>query len=133
MMRRPESLVEVAERRATRPGEPLWKPLGEFLDTFYEMPQGRTARLADEPVAPIAREEAAYLAAVADHLSLTYRLPHPLWTEKPQHFLDTAWWPENRGRAFEAICLAESPTAFRRRFIFTEAQPLRRKGGPVLR
>ena len=26
----------------------------------------------------------------------------------------------------KAICLAESPTAFRRRLIFTEAEPLRR-------
>lgn len=126
---RPRSLWEVAERRAEL-GRPLWLSLDAFLDDFYETGAPRAAMLAGEPTAPLAAEEAAYLAGVADHLSNLYGLPRPEWTAKPAYFLSAAYYPENLGPAFEAICLAESPTAFRRRFIFTEGQPLRRKGGP---
>ncbi len=129
-MIRPGTLAAVAARRAERPDEPLWKPLGEFLDDFYEGGEDREGRLAQEPAVSITREEAAFLAAAAEYLSGLYGLPAPKWVGKPAYFLDVAYWPENRGRAMETICLAESPTSFRRRFIFTEGRPLRRKHGP---
>lgn len=126
----PGTLAEVARRRAAAPAAPLWRPLGEFLDAFYALDVDRPAMLSERPSAEIAADEAAYLAGVAEHLSALYDLAPPAWIEESGFFLDRAYWPEARGRAFEAICLVESPTAFRRRFIFTEAQPLRRKAGP---
>lgn len=130
-MIRPASLREVAERQVEAPRTPLSKPLGEFLDGFYEPDADRPAMLAEEPaVANLPVETAAYLAATAEHLSLIYRLAPPAWVAKPAYFLDQAFWPDPPGRAAEAMWLAESPIAFRRRFIFTEAQPLRRKQGP---
>lgn len=127
---RPASIKEVALRRAMRPDQPLWKPLGEFLDAFYEAEEGRADMLRDEPDAAIDRRELAYLAAAAEHLSDLYEFAPPVWVERPVYFLPTAYWPDRLGRAFEAICIAESPTSFRRRFIFTEGRPLRRKAGP---
>lgn len=130
VMRRPKSLAEVAERRHARADVPLWLPLSEFLDAFYEADAPRKSMLAEEPSADIPRPERAYLAGAAEHLSALYRLEPPEWVAKPAFFLTEAYWPETLGPAFEQIALAESPVAFRRRFIFTEAQPLRRKGGP---
>lgn len=130
-MTRPESMADVATRRASDPATPLRKPLSEFLDAFYGAEPGmRRAMLEDEPPATIALQERAYLAAATEHLSLVYRLTPPSWVNGAPYFLDMAYGPESHGRAFEAICLAESPVSFRRRFIFTEARPLRRKQGP---
>ena len=129
-MTRPVSLAEVAERRAGAPAVPLWLALSEFLDAFYEAGAARAKMLSPRPSSPLPRGEAAYLAAAAEHLCRVYGLEPPPWTEEAGFFLTQAYWPDNRGPAFEAVCLVESPAAFRRRFIFTEAQPLRRKEGP---
>lgn len=129
-MARPTSLAEVALRRSRDPARPLAKPLGEFLDAFYEPQAAAAAMLAKEPDALIARDEAAYLAAVAEHLSGLYGFPAPSWVNTPRYFLDVASWPDSLGRSSETIHFAESPVAFRRRFIFTEGWPLRRKHGP---
>lgn len=126
---RPSSLAEVARRR-TETGRPLWLALDAFLDAFYAPGAPRAAMLAEEPPSGLAVQEAAYLAGVADYLADVYRLEPAGWTGKPEYFLAQAYWPERRGPAFEAVCAAESPTAFRRRFIFTEGRPLRRKNGP---
>ena len=52
----------------------------------------------------------------------------PAWTEHPARFLARPWFlgPER----MKGFLLAESPSAFRRRFIFTEAEPLRRARMP---
>ena len=127
---RPGSLAEVARRRVES-GRPLWLALDAFLDAFYEPDASREVMLAEEPSPGLSVQEGAYLAGVADYLCDIYRLPHPAWTTRAAYFLPQAYWPETLGPAFERVCAAESPTAFRRRFIFTEAQPLRRKAGPA--
>ena len=69
----------------------------------------------------------ASLKEVAERRAATER---PLWLSLDA-FLDGFYEPDApRSDMLEAVCLAESPTAFRRRFIFTEGRPLRRKGGP---
>lgn len=127
----PTSISDVARERVANPEQPLWKPLGEFLDSFYDAPSAAAFR--EEPTIAISAQDGAYLAAAAEHLCSLYGFEPPSWVSKPFYFLKVAHWPEVHGRATEAICLAESPTSFRRRFVFTEAKPLRRKAGPVSR
>ena len=53
----------------------------------------------------------------------------PPWTDDPSRFLDEPYFTtpiEN----LKAMLLAQSPLAFRRRMIFTEAKPLRRARMP---
>jgi len=125
--RRRAAIAPVAAELAARPALPVWNS----IDAFYAAePRGKAAMLVREPGGEGPREERAYRAACAEHLSITCRLAPPPWVEKPCYVLDAAVYPQNLGRAFETICIAESPISFRRRFIFAQAQPLRRKGGP---
>ncbi len=128
----PRTIADVAYSRFDRPDYPLWKPVCEFLDHFYESTD-RTPLIRDEPSLHIADYEAAYLAAIAEYLSEHYELAPPAWIEKPRYFLDRAYFVDPVGPAGQAIYLAQSPAAFRRRLVFTEGSPLRRKLGPLSR
>jgi hypothetical protein len=101
--------------------------LREFLDEFYveENASRRAAMLTDEP--PISEDDRAnaYYAAVAEHLALTYRLPVPSWTGGAARFLKRPFFPSGL-ESLKATLLVESPTAFRRRMIFVDANPLSR-------
>lgn len=130
MTARPRTMAEVAARRAARPDIPLWKPMCEFLDEFYEEQSDRLVMLVGEPVAPIAREEAAYFAASTEYLCGVYELPCPAWVMKPVYILDAPFWPHDCLDGMKALLVTESPEPFRRRNIYTERRPLRRKAGP---
>jgi hypothetical protein len=127
---RPATLAEVARRRNN--GEELAPLLAEFLDTFY----GALARadaqslLADEPERVTRAEEHAVLGAVAEHLARRWQLSIPEWTNDPSRFLRRPYFTSPL-EGFKALLIAESPLAFRRRLIFTEAEPLRRARMPV--
>jgi len=54
--------------------------------------------------------------------------PPPRWTNHPERFLPRPWFMGHE--RMKGFWLAESPLAFRRRFIFTEAEPLRRASMP---
>jgi len=68
----------------------------------------------------------AYLAAAAEHMARGAGIAIPAWTENTERFLRSAWFDNHGLTSLNATMLAESPLAFRRRFIFTEARPLRR-------
>lgn len=68
----------------------------------------------------------AYLAAAAEHIARSAGIGIPAWTENSDRFLRKAWFDNHGLTSLNATMLAESPLAFRRRFIFTEAKPLRR-------
>lgn len=69
----------------------------------------------------------AYLGAIAEHLARLNELEIPEWTEKYDRFLHRKAFFDNGGlTSLNATLIKESPLAFRRRGIFTEAQPLRR-------
>lgn len=68
----------------------------------------------------------AYLAATAEQLSRKAGVPIPSWTEQTERFLSKAWFDHRGMKSLNAMMVAEIPAAFRRRFIFTEACPLRR-------
>jgi hypothetical protein len=131
---RPQTLAEVV-RRSTDMTEFSYALAG-FLDTFYGHVKRRdlaaaTASLEDEPQQAITVELHAYFGGVAEHLSRRWGLPTiPAWVEHPTRFLKSPLFGQ-AGPATRYIYLEESPLAFRRRLIFTEAVPLRRARMPI--
>jgi hypothetical protein len=126
-MKRPNTLAEVAAK--VDAGAAFGPTLSEFLDEFYVHPERRQAMIADEP-RPLADEcEHAMLGAVGEHLARRWGLAVPAWTNDKMRFLHEPYFTspiEN----LKAMLLAQSPQAFRRRMIFTEAEPLRRARMP---
>ena len=129
-MTRPGSLAE-AVRRTREGGQSFSFNISEFLDEFYlDGDSGsRASRLIETPELLEASKINAYVGAIAEHLSRRWRVGRaPCWSEDPARFLDEPYF--TAGPAMHPILLMESPVAFRRRFIFTEAEPLRRARMP---
>jgi hypothetical protein len=120
----------VARRRNA--GEEFSRLLREFLDEFYrELRTGTAAPLiAEEPEPLPAAEEHALLGAIGEHLARRWNLAIPAWTDDPTRFLRRPHFTTPL-EGLKALLIAESPIAFRRRLIFTEAEPLRRARMPV--
>ncbi len=125
---RPTTLAQAAERIAA--GEPQWKALSEFVDTFYlaRTPEQREAMLRDEPATTGDARLESLLGAVAEYLAHQYRLPNvPRWAYASHRYLDRAWHVS----PFADVAMREyltfaSPAEFASRNIFTEERPLRR-------
>jgi hypothetical protein len=128
-MARPDTLVEVARRR--KAGGDFSLLLREFLDEFYESLRSGVAgtSIAEDPVALSDPQEQALLGAIGEHLARRWNLAIPPWTEDPSRFLHRPYFTTTI-EGLKALLLAESPIAFRRRLIFTEAEPLRRARMP---
>jgi hypothetical protein len=123
---RPGTLQQVLQRVRVD-GDKLRHCLAGFLDDFYtdRDAAGRYARIIDDPGPSGDARTDALLGAVGEHLSRRWQIgAPPSWTEAPARFLDRPWFmgPER----MKGFLIIESPAAFRRRFIFTEAEPLRR-------
>lgn len=129
-MTRPATLAEVARRHNA--GEDLSILMREFLDEFYRDVRTGTAapRIAEEPEAIDEPREHAYVGAVAEHLARRWGLEIPDWTNDPTRFLKRPYFTTPI-EGLKALLIAESPIAFRRRLIFTEAEPLRRARMPA--
>jgi hypothetical protein len=129
-MPRPYTLAEVAHRRNA--GEDFSLLLREFLDEFYgRVRRGEAAAcIADEPERLTDLQEHASLGAIGEHLARRWNLPVPAWTEDPSRFLRRPYFTTTI-EGLKALLIAESPIAFRRRLIFTEAEPLRRARMPA--
>jgi hypothetical protein len=129
-MKRPNTLAEVARRRNAGEQE-LSAALREFLDEFYgALRVGNAADLIAEPPEPIDdRRQHAFLGAVGEHLARRWNLPIPAWTADASRFLKRPYFTTPL-EGLKATLLVESPLAFRRRLIFTEAEPLRRARMP---
>jgi hypothetical protein len=126
-MNRPDTLAEVAQR--VEAGRLFAMALSEFLDEFYGHQQRRAAMIADEPPPLADLRQHAALGAIGEHLARRWGLPVPGWTDDPSRFLHEPYFTtpiEN----LKAMLLVQSPLAFRRRLIFTEAEPLRRARMP---
>ena len=126
---RPGTLVQV--RQLVRDGEKLRFCLAGFLDDFYGDANAelRARRIAEDPGLTDDSRTNALFGAIGEHLALRWNLGSPpAWTNARERFLDRPWFmgPER----MKGFLLAESPLAFRRRFIFTEAEPLRRASMP---
>lgn len=129
-MPRPHTLAEVARRRNA--GEDFSLLLREFLDEFYgALRRGdATSLIADEPEVLPDPNEHASLGGVGEHLARRWKLKIPAWTEDPSRFLHRPYFTTSI-EGLKALLIAESPIAFRRRLIFTEAEPLRRARMPT--
>ena len=102
-----------------------------FLDGFYGDTnfESRTRRIADDPGLTDDPKMNALFGAIGEHLTMRWNLgAPPAWTGQPERFLDRPWFMGHE--RMKGFLLAESPLAFRRRFIFTEAEPLRRASMP---
>jgi hypothetical protein len=102
-----------------------------FLDDFYndKTPESRAGRIAEDPGSTDDHKMNALLGAVGEHLSIRWNIgAAPAWTNQLERFLDRPWFMGHE--RMKGFLLAESPLAFRRRFIFTEAEPLRRASMP---
>ncbi|HSX77061.1 MAG TPA: hypothetical protein VLQ80_00620, partial [Candidatus Saccharimonadia bacterium] len=119
-MLRPHTLAEVARRRNA--GEDFSLLLREFLDEFYiGMHRGDAAAcIADEPERLPDLKEHASLGAIGEHRARRWNLSIPLWTDDPSRFLRRPYFTTTL-EGLKALLIAESPIAFRRRLIFTEA------------
>lgn len=122
---RPQSLVEVVEI-FNRSGD-VNAAIREFLDEFYVSADAKRADMVSaEPPLTYNAHTNAYLAAVAEHLSLNYKLPIPEWTGESSRFLKKAHFPMGL-ESLKAMAIVKSPVAFRRRMIFVpEHDPLSR-------
>ena len=130
---RPHTLAEAARR--VRTGEdPFEHAVSEFLDTFYvwlregKRAQAQASIALDVGEVPDTIQHALF-GAIGEHLALRWGLDVPAWTACPSRFLKRPYFTTPL-ESLKALCLAESPTAFRRRMIFTEAEPLRRARFP---
>lgn len=122
---RPRSLKMVIDMSST---PALTGPmLREFLDEFYNETDDlkRQQMLADEPPLVDIETTNAYLAAVAEHLSFENKFTVPEWALGQHRFLKRPYFPSGL-ESLKAICIVESPTAFRRRMIFVDMNPLSR-------
>ncbi len=120
---RPASLLEVSHRTAS--GAQTFDPaLREFLDDFYSNTHSRSAALAEEPLL-LDDVKDAYIAAVAEHLAMRYRLEIPGWAEGHGKPLKKAFFAGGL-ESLKAILTVESPAAFRRRLLFVSKNALDR-------
>ena len=127
-MKRPDTLAEVAQR--VKRGEAAFDyALSEFVDEFYGHPERRQAMIDDDPERLDDPVQHAMLGAVGEHPARRWGLAIPEWTDQASRFLKRPHFT-TRLEGLKALLLVESPIAFRRRLIFTEAEPLRRARMP---
>jgi hypothetical protein len=125
---RPTSLKETVDRIIG--GQNWVDALSEFLDEFYISGLAERQRMINEEPALTERAfQDAYIGAVGEHLARRWGLEIPAWADDPRRFLNEPRFPEYMQLA-KPVFLRDSPIAFRRRLIFTEAEPLRRARFP---
>lgn len=114
---RPRSLAEVASRTLTQPAQ-FDSATAEFLDEYWAASADvRQAMLHAEPAATGNAIKDAYLAALAEHLTMLAGSTAPEWCRKPGRFLTEPFFATGL-ESLKATLLVESPTAFRRRMLF---------------
>ncbi len=120
----PASLADIAEDAKSE--EDFLFRVRQFLDDFRRpQPEGARVALIRRPP-PRSRDPRwdAFLGALAEHVAVHAGLSAPSWTDQPDRFLRTFWFVHEP--AFDAIALALSPAAFRRRGVFISADFLKR-------
>jgi hypothetical protein len=132
----PTSLADAVERYC-RDGEGRGGAfevlIDEFLDAFYsETDSARRQHMIDAEPCRIGDErQDAFVGAVGEHLARRWGLQIPPWSDAAWRQVAEPWFVGMMGKGLSGLLLVESPIAFRRRRIFTEAEPLRRARMPV--
>jgi hypothetical protein len=108
-------------------GEAFALAVRELLDelALLQTDAQRQRSIAEEPPRTGDARRDAYLAALAEHVSLRFGLDRPAWTTDPSRFLDRFCF-KSEVPGFRALAIAQSPAAFRRRGIFIAAGALDR-------
>ncbi len=106
--------------------------IDEFLDAFYTEtdPAIRQTMIDAAPPATGDERQDAFVGAIGEHLARRWRLRIPEWSDAPWRMVADPWFVGQMGVGLSGLFLIESPIAFRRRRIFTEAEPLRRARMP---
>jgi hypothetical protein len=120
----PGTLAEVLDD--VRHGQPYDYALARFLVEFHTDPdsESRRRRIDDEPDLAPNRVLNALLGAAGEHLARRWELGEvPAWTARPERYLDRPYFT-NVGISKSEL-FQQSPPAFRRRRIYTIAEPLR--------
>ncbi len=106
--------------------------IDEFLDVFYTEtdPAVRQSMIAEEPPRLGVERQDAFVGAVGEHLARRWGLTIPAWAATDARDVADPWFVGRMGKGLSGLLLVESPIAFRRRRIFTEAEPLRRARMP---
>jgi hypothetical protein len=121
---RPREIAEIAKRTAART-QPFDAAMREFLDNWQSLnPAQKKVALEEEPIL-LGPTHDAYLAALAEHLALSEKLPPPKWVESTTRFLREPFFAGGL-ESLKATLLVESPLAFRRRQIFISTDALSR-------
>jgi len=128
----PPTLAD-AVRLAAEGRAALAVALDEFLDAFYSESEsaGRQAMIEAEPPRLGSERDDAYVGAVGEHLARRWGLRVPAWAAGDDRDVARPWFVGRMGTGLSELLLVESPIAFRRRRIFTEAEPLRRARMPA--
>jgi len=127
-MNRPATLAEVAQRLKADSG--AWDvALAGFLDEFYTNPDRRQGMIDDAPELLGDGVVDATLGGIGEHLARRWGLRIPEWTNEDARFLRRPHFPTPL-EGLKPLLIAQSPLAFRRRMIFTEAEPLARARMP---
>ncbi|MFC4236005.1 hypothetical protein ACFOY8_12235 [Thalassospira xianhensis] len=131
LMCSPKSLAEVP-RRVKEHDQDFHVVFHEFLDTFY-VEEDKTLKYAMLTECPDFLEDDvkdSYIGGVAEYLCYRWGIgTPPEWTNDPRRFLKKPWFPPGVETEKPRL-LVESPSAFKRRLIFIEAEPLRRISMP---
>ncbi len=105
--------------------------LAGFLDDFYtdgDLARQRARLIEPPPMTNNLQTDALY-GAIGEHLCNRWQLGSPpRWSNDRRRFLHSPWFLGLE--RMKPFLIAESPAAYRRRFIFTEAEPLRRASMP---
>jgi hypothetical protein len=126
----PHTLFEAVDQH--RGGCKFETAIDQFLDEFYMAGADDRRSMIDEEPALMGNPHLdAYVGAMGEHLAQRWRLGHiPSWTLAKERFLGRPWFVGVGPPKLQHYQLVHSPIAFRRRAIFTEAEPLRRPGMP---
>jgi hypothetical protein len=130
---RPHTLAEVVSVARAGDRDEFGIACDEFCDAFYlEYPDKERMQAHLDPVPNVTGdpEKDAWIGAIGEHLALRWGLKVPKWTTRSMHFALTAPVFMPPSMALRPFLIAESPSAFRSRLIFTMAEPLRRARFP---
>jgi hypothetical protein len=122
---KPKSLAAVAAM-AREDGECFASASGEFEQAFY-LETDREARQTMLDPAPVPTgdpRDDAWLGAIGEHLAQRWDLEVPSWTQEAAFMGGQRpyFWPDKA--IARDVQIVETPPAFRRRLLFTYAEPL---------
>lgn len=109
------------------PAHTIHDYIGRALNSFYLRPDDRISIIDKEPPLTGVQIDDAWVGAVGEHLALRWELPVPQWAMEGR-VLSTPYftWIGRPSDQQIIILVNDSPPAFRRRLIYTEAEPLRK-------